>query len=241
MSVRLHKYLASCGVASRRKAEQLILDGRITVNGEIITTLGVKVDVDDVVTVDGKAVTPERFVVVAMNKPKGVVTTLSDPRRRPTIAQYLPDMGVTLKPVGRLDMDSDGLILATNDGELAARITHARYGLEKEYRVSVTGQPAEKDLDRLRRGIYVEGVKTSPAKIRTIGMDRKGSSTQLEFIIHEGRNRQIRRMCEAIGCPVITLKRVRIGPISLQRMPAGKCRVLGKIEIDLLKRAVGLP
>ncbi|HRF60921.1 MAG TPA: pseudouridine synthase, partial [Fimbriimonadaceae bacterium] len=234
---RLHKYLARCGVASRRKAETFIVDGRVSVNGAVVTILGTKVGPLDEVAVDGVPVKPERLLYVLMNKPKGVLTTLSDPQRRPTVKQILPDLGVTLKPVGRLDMDSEGLILFTNDGEFAQSMAHARHGIEKEYDATVLGDIDDKDLDRMRRGIMIDGRRTGPAYVEKVGYDAKSNRSRLRVILREGRNRQVRRLADAVGHPVEELKRVRIGHLVLKKLRSSECVLLGKVDIDRLREA----
>lgn len=227
-------------MCSRRAAEVLIKEGRVTVNGEVIREMGISVGPDDEVAVDGMVLHAAKMYTVAMFKPKGVVTTLSDPQRRPTIVRYLPDYGVQLKPVGRLDMDTEGLLLVTNDGELAQRLAHPSYGIEKEYQATVEGVPDAKSLDKLRKGVFIEGGKTSPAKVEMTYGEVGGKSASLRITIHEGRKRQVRLMCEAIGHRVISLKRVRIGPLYLKGMRAGECKLLGKKEVDQLRKLVGL-
>lgn len=237
---RLHKFIAACGLASRRKAEEMILEGRVQVNGEIITQLGTKVGPGDEVQADGVTLVRPKLYYVLMNKPKGVVTTLDDPQRRPTVARYLPDMGVTLKPVGRLDMDTEGLLLFTNDGEFALRMTHPRHKVPKEYQATVFGKPEEKALERLRKGVTIEGRRTAPAEVDILRYDPSEGRTLVRVVIREGRKRQVRLMFDAIGHPAQALKRVRIGPLVLRNMPAGMCRMLGKAEVDTLKRLVGM-
>jgi 23S rRNA pseudouridine2605 synthase len=175
-----------------------------------------------------------------LNKPAGVVTTLSDPQGRPTVVKYLPDFGVQLKPVGRLDMDTEGLLLVTNDGELANRLAHPRYGVEKEYQAIVKGIPNDEALDRLRSGVYIEGKKTAPAKIEVIHAEPKTQTTGLRITIHEGRKRQVRLMGDAVGHPVMSLKRVRYGPLRVRGMRVGEAKLLGKKEVDDLRKLVGL-
>ncbi|MFN3682312.1 MAG: pseudouridine synthase [Fimbriimonadaceae bacterium] len=238
---RLHKRIAASGLCSRRAAEELIRQGRVSVNGRIVTELGTKVGPDDRVEVDGQPIARPRKVALVMNKPEGVLTTLSDPRGRRTVAHLLPRLDVTVKPVGRLDMDTSGVLLFTNDGELAARLTHPRYGVVKEYRAEVRGVPDEKDLERLRKGVHIEGGKTAPAEVRLIGTRQGGDSAVVVLRIHEGRNRQVRRMMEAVGHPVLKLRRTRFGPISASRMAPGECRMLGREELDRLRGLVGLP
>lgn len=237
---RLHVRIAHAGVCSRRAAEKLIMEARVTVNGEIVMDMGVKVDPSDEIRVDGQPLTTAKQYTVILNKPLGVVTTLSDPQGRPTIVKFLPDYGVQLKPIGRLDMDTEGLLLVSNDGELAHRLAHPRYGVEKEYQAIVRGIPDEKALNNLRKGVFVEGRKTAPAKVEVIHMEEKKQTTGLRITIHEGRKRQVRLMCEAVGYPIISLKRVRVGPLILKGMRAGEARLLGKKEVDELRALVGL-
>jgi 23S rRNA pseudouridine2605 synthase len=237
MAERLHKRIAASGLCSRRAAERLIEEGRVMVNGQSVTAMGIMVDEDDLIEVDGQALGVAKNYTLIMNKPVGVVTTLSDPQGRPTVRKFLPDVGVQLKPVGRLDMDSEGLLIFTNDGELANRLTHPSHKIDKEYEVIVTGKPDAHALDRLRKGVMVEDRKTAPAEVE-VGGRSAADSTFLRITIHEGRKRQIRLMCEEIGHPVLSLKRVRIGPIVLRKLPRGACRMLGQTEIAALRRAV---
>lgn len=237
---RLHVRIAHSGLCSRRAAEKLILEARVEVNGEIITELGTKVGPDDEVRVDGNLIKEAKLYTLLFHKPAGIVTTLSDPQGRPTIKKYLPDYGVQLKPVGRLDKDTDGLLLVTNDGDLALRVTHPRYGLEKEYQVIVDGYPDDKDFDKLRKGVYIEGGKTQPAKVEIGFTDDRKETTSFRLTIHEGRKRQVRLMCEAIGHPVVKLTRIRLGPFVLKGLKPGECRLVGKQDLDKLRRMVGL-
>lgn len=235
----MHVRIARSGFASRRAAEGIIKDGRVTVNGELVVEMGVKVGPDDEVAVDGMPLTTAKQYTVLLNKPKGVVTTLSDPQGRPTIVRHLPDYGVPLKPVGRLDMDTEGLLLCTNDGELHARLSHPRYGIEKEYFAIVEGQPDERALEALRNGVFIEGRKTAPAKVEVVHAEPR--STSLKITIHEGRYRQIRFMGDAVGHKVIGLKRTRFGPFLLKGMRPGEAILLGKKDVDALRKSVGLP
>ena len=236
---RLHVRIARSGFASRRAAEKIIADGRVTVNGALVVEMGVKVSPDDEVAVDGVSLTVAKHYTVLLNKPKGVVTTLADPQGRPTIVRHLPDYGVPLKPVGRLDMDTEGILLCTNDGELHARLSHPRYGIEKEYHAIVEGVPDEAAIERLRKGVFIEGRKTAPAKVEVIHPEAR--STSLRITIHEGRYRQVRFMCEAVGHPVMSLKWTRYGPYSLKGMRPGEAILLGKKDVDALRKSVGLP
>jgi 23S rRNA pseudouridine2605 synthase len=238
---RLHKRIAASGLCSRRAAETLIADGRVMVNGEIVREQGVKVGDEDTVLVDGAPLPDQRLLYLLMNKPKGVLTTLRDPHGRRTVKDLLPDLSGTVKPVGRLDKDTEGLLIFTNDGALAQRLTHPRYGIEKEYIVQVKGIVADKDIQRLAKGMWIpEGGKTAPATVNRIQRDEKADRTTFNITIHEGRKRQIRLMCMGIGHPVKELKRVRVGPIELKSQPRGTCRMLGKPEIEALRAAVQL-
>jgi len=229
-------------LCSRRAAEDLIRQGRVSVNGDLVTEMGVKVSEDDLVAVDGVAIAIAKTYTLVLYKPTGCVTTLRDPQGRPTIVRYLPDLGVQLKPVGRLDMDTEGLLICTNDGEFANRLAHPRYGVEKEYQAVVQGIPEARALDKLRNGVWIEeGGKTSPAKVEVIHAEAKKNTTGLRITIHEGRKRQVRLMCEAVGHPVVSLKRTRYGPLRIKGMRAGEARMLGKQEADELRKLVGLP
>jgi len=238
---RLHVRIAHSGICSRRAAEKLILEGRVEVNGQIVVELGYKVAPEDNVRVDGVGLRTTKVYTVVINKPLGVVTTLSDPQGRPTIVRFLPDYGVQLKPVGRLDMDTEGLLVCTNDGDLAHRLAHPKYGVEKEYQAVVLGIPTDEELETLRTGVYIEGKKTFPAKVEVIHAEPKSNTTGLRIIIHEGRKRQVRLMCEAVGHPVKSLKRVRYGPLRIKGMRSGEARLMGKKEVDELRVLVGLP
>lgn len=238
---RLHVRIAHAGICSRRAAEKLIMEGRVEVNGHIVAELGYKVGPDDQVRVDGQTLRTTKTYTVVLNKPTGVVTTLSDPQGRPTIVRHLPDYGVQLKPVGRLDMDTEGLLLCTNDGELAHRLAHPRYGVEKEYQAVVLGIPSDEALEALRTGVFIEGKRTSPARVEVIHAEHKSNTTGLRIVIHEGRKRQVRLMCDIVGHPVKTLKRVRYGPLRVKGMRVGEAKLLGKKEVDELRAMVGLP
>lgn len=242
MQTRLQKLLSSAGIASRRAGEVLIQDGRVTVNGRTVTELGTKADPEhDDVRVDGRRVKPaqhRRYIL--LYKPRGYMTTRSDPEKRPTVIDLLTKGGVReyVYPVGRLDFDSEGLLILTSDGDLAATLTHPRHGVAREYHVRVRGVPDRHALERLSRGIVVEGRRTAPAGVtleRIMEAD-DGQQAVLSFVIREGRNRQVRNMCDAIGHPVVRLKRVRIGPISDDRIRPGEFRDLTPREIALLKR-----
>jgi pseudouridine synthase len=244
MLARLQKILSAAGVASRRAAETLILQGRVTVNGEAVTALGTRADADaDDVRVDGRRVTrPARARHLILNKPPGYVTTRSDPHGRPTVLDLLPrDIGY-LYPVGRLDYASGGLLLLTNDGDLAARLMHPRHEVEKAYHAVVAGEPDARALARLRDGVPLDGRRTAPAQVRVLKAwtERDRRLARLEIVLHEGRNRQVRRMCEAVGHPVRALERVRVGPVRDARLAPGSWRDLTPRELAALRRAAGL-
>lgn len=210
------------------------------VNGQLVVEMGVQVTPDDLIEVDGQNIGIAKHYTVILNKPLGVVTTLRDPHGRPTIVNYLPDYGVQLKPVGRLDMDTEGLLLCTNDGELANRLAHPRYGVEKEYIAHVRGVPTEKTLDALRKGVYLEDRKTAPAKVELIHGEVKADKATIKLILHEGRKRQVRMMCELVGHPVTALRRVRYASFIVKGMRPGECRLVGAKELAQLRKMVGL-
>lgn len=233
---KLQKFLSSAGVASRRHAEVLISQGRVTVNGTV-ATLGMRVVESDIVRVGGVEVGPQAPRFFMLNKPTGVVTTLDDPQGRPTVATLVPD-DVRVYPVGRLDVDTSGLLLLTNDGELAHRLMHPSFGVTKTYRVLVEGGVSEKSARRLAEGIELEDGITAPAAARVV--DAGARQSVLELTIHEGRNRQVRRMCDAIGHPVIELVRTAYGPLTLAGLAPGAARPLTDPEIRRLRKAAGL-
>ncbi|HYU59636.1 MAG TPA: pseudouridine synthase [Solirubrobacterales bacterium] len=225
--MRLAKYLAHCGVASRRAAEELIAAGRVTVGGRTVTDPAREVDESSGVTVDGSPVTPEPREVWAVNKPPGVTSTAREPGRRRAVVE-LVDSRARLYPVGRLDADSSGLILVTNDGELANRLTHPRHEVPRTYRVRLRRAPSDHDLRRLREGVELDDGPTAPARVR-----RRGRR-EIEITIHEGRNRQVRRMAEAIGNEVESLERVVFGSLRLGRLAVGETRRLDPREVERL-------
>jgi len=234
--IRLQKYLAQCGVASRRAAEKMISDGRIAVNGSVITQMGVQVDeaMDDI-RVDGIPVHPEETKhYIAYYKPVGEVTTVSDPEGRSTVMDKFRDYPVRLFPVGRLDYDSEGLLLLTNDGDMMNHVLHPSRLVNKVYLTKVSNHVSKEEIISLRKGVMVDGKMTSPASVRLI---RENTfDTVLLISIHEGRNRQVRRMIDAIGHQVVSLKRVGFGPVSLGNLPAGMWRHLTPEEVEKLKR-----
>jgi 23S rRNA pseudouridine2605 synthase len=229
--MRLAKHLAHAGVASRRAAEAMIAAGRVRVNGELVRDPARDVDERSRVEVDGRPLAgPEPHVVYALHKPVGVLSTASDSHGRPTVVELLGET-CRLYPVGRLDADSSGLILLTNDGELANRLTHPRYEVPKTYRVHVGGGPVgERPLRALRTGVELEDGPTAPAQVRLVGE----GGDELELTIREGRNRQVRRMCEAVGHPVLALQRIAFGPLRLGDLQPGAHRRLGEVELRKL-------
>ena len=229
---RLQKILSQAGVASRRAAEKLIAEGRVTVNGTTVREMGTKAEATDDIRVDGRRVKgPERHRYILLYKPPGFVTTRSDPQRRRTVIDLLPGVREYVYPVGRLDYDTEGLLLLTNDGDLAAKLTHPRHGVERTYEAHVAGEPDGEAIDRLRRGIPLDGKRTLPAHVVAVGRG------VLLISIREGRNRQVRRMCEAIGHPVGRLRRVKIGPLADRRLRPGEWRDLSSSEVQALQKA----
>ncbi|MBQ3118617.1 MAG: rRNA pseudouridine synthase [Clostridia bacterium] len=231
---RLQKFMARCGIASRREAENIILAGRVKVNKKIVTELGTKVDTDnDKVFLDGELIRPEKkLYYIMLNKPKGYVTTAKDEFDRKTVMELVADVDARLYPVGRLDYDSEGLLLLTNDGDFAYRMTHPTQHIPKKYHAIVSGTPDVGHVMKLRCGVEIDGYVTKPARVDIA--ETRENTTQLNITISEGKNRQIRKMCEAIGFPVIKLKRVSIGNVHLGNLPKGKWRHLSEGELNIL-------
>lgn len=237
MEERLQKYLARCGIASRRKAEEIIKEGRVQVNGQTVTVMGLTVTPGvDEIKVDGKMVLPvEKPVYLLLNKPAGYVTTAKDERGRPTVLELVKEIDARVYPVGRLDMDTEGLLLLTNDGYLAYKLTHPKHEIKKTYHAKVKGIPTQKELTLLRQGIFLDGRKTAPAKVRIL---KPGRETLVEIVLHEGRNRQVRRMFAKIGHPVVALKRVKLAFINLGKLEVGAYRHLTREEVDRLYQEI---
>jgi len=232
---RLQKILAQAGVASRRKCEELILAGAVEVNGEKVTTLGTKVDPStDVIAVNGKKIRGENKVYLMLNKPKGVITSAKDPQGRKVVSDFLPGIKERVYPVGRLDYDTEGLLLLTNDGEFANLLTHPSNHVPKTYLATVKGVPHGSALEQLQKGIQLEDGMTAPAEVEYDDVRIESKESTIRITIHEGRNRQVRRMFEAIGHKVIKLKRVRFGEMGLDQLPRGKFRHLEPNEIKAL-------
>jgi 23S rRNA pseudouridine2605 synthase len=238
---RLQKILARAGLASRREAERWIQDGRVTVNGAVVTKLGTQADLaKDKIKVDGKLIARPALHYFLFHKPPGLITSMHDPEGRPHLGEWLETLGKKGRvfPVGRLDFNSSGLLLLTNDGELAQRLMHPRYGVRKVYRVKINSRPSEQELDRLRKGIRLEDGWTAPAKARVVEVLRKKAWIELE--IREGRKREVRRMFEALGYFVEKLVRIRMGPLRLGSLALGEYRPLTQPEILALKGDVGM-
>ena len=234
--MRLQKYMAECGVAARRKCEEIIREGRVSINGVVVTEMGTQVQPEDEVLLDGKKLTPEdRKVVILYYKPIGEVTTVQDDRGRETVMDRFRELPWRIFPVGRLDYDTEGVLLLTNDGELAENLTHPSREVDKSYLARIVGQLTVEETDRLRRGILLEGEerRTWPAKVRVL---RTGEIwSEVMVTIHEGRNRQVRRMFEAVGHRVILLRRIRFGSVTLGNLKRGEWRELSEEEIQVLR------
>ncbi len=237
MEVRLQKFLADAGVASRRKAEELILAGKVSVNGTVVTTLGTKVDdKTDEVSYNGKKVVPNtHFVYVMLHKPEGYVTTVKDQFDRPTVMDLVKKIPERIVPVGRLDYDTSGLLLLTNDGDLTYHLTHPKHKIEKVYLAKVFGRPDENAVNQFKWGVMIDGRRTEPAKLEIL--EDLGKYTMCRITITEGRNRQVRKMCEAVKHPVATLKRVATGDVALGDLAKGKYRFLTEEEVRSLKNS----
>lgn len=236
MEERLQKFLAEAGVASRRKAEELIVEGKIKVNGKTVTELGTKIDPrKDEITYLGKKISTKetKHIYIMLHKPEGYVTTAKEQFGRPAVLDLIKGVEERIFPVGRLDYDTSGLLLLTNDGDLTYKLTHPKHDVDKTYIARIYGTPTETDLQKFRRGVFVDGKRTKPAKIQIL---EKGERIcTVEIIIHEGRNRQVRKMCEAIKHPVAQLKRVATGDLKLEDLPKGKFRHLTEKEVKYLK------
>ncbi|MCD7905934.1 MAG: rRNA pseudouridine synthase [Clostridiales bacterium] len=229
---RLQKYIAACGVCSRRKAEEYIAEGRVSVNGRVVTEMGFKVGEDDVVKYMGRVILPEeKKVYLIINKPEGCVTTVSDDRGRKTVMDCIKGIRERVYPVGRLDYNTSGLLILTNDGEAANRLSHPKHNIDKVYVAAVQRVPEPAEIFFFENGIYLDGRKTAPAKLEVIGEE----PPTLKITIHEGRNRQVRRMLEEIDNRAVSLKRISIGKISLGNLKKGKFREMTEEEINYIK------
>jgi len=240
LKVRLNKFLSLAGVASRREADRWVLEGRISVNNKIVDELGLKVDEEkDVVRVDGRKIQVKpKPVYILLNKPAGYLVTLKDPFQRRTVRSLFPASLGRIFPVGRLDLETEGLLLLTNDGELAYRLSHPRFGVKKAYLAKVRGEPNRDALRRLERGVYLEGEKTAPATATLLAPGQKSSWLRLE--LQEGRKREVREMCRAVGHPVLELRRVEFAGLVLEDLKPGQWRHLEPREVRRLKLLVDL-
>ena len=233
--MRLQKFIAECGVASRRSAEKMIESGRVTVNGEVVDYMGCTIDPDiDEIRVDGKVLRVEaKKYYIMLNKPKNYVTTVSDDLGRPTVMHLVSDINARIYPVGRLDFDTTGLLIMTNDGDFANILTHPKHTVNKTYIARIDKMLSEEQLKKLCHGIELDGVMTAPARAENIKRPKHG--IEVKITIHEGRNRQVRRMLEAVGVNVMSLKRISVGSLTLGNLPEGKWRALSDAEINKLR------
>jgi 23S rRNA pseudouridine2605 synthase len=237
--MRLQKYLAGCGVASRRTCEEYILQGKVMVNGTVIRELGTKVTEEDVIVYDNQIISLEKtYAYYVLNKPVGYITTVKDEKNRPTVLDIMEEIEERIFPVGRLDYNTSGLIILTNDGALTYALTHPKHQVDKTYHVKVKGRVDNVSIEKLQTGVVIDGRKTAPALVKVL--EKREAATKLSITIHEGRNRQIRKMCEAIGHNVIKLTRDSIGEITLEGLPLGKYRELTKKEVAYLKKVGGI-
>lgn len=232
---RLQKVMAHAGVASRRKSEELILKGKVKVNGVVVKELGTRVSATDRVEVEGVQITKEEPVYYLLYKPRGVISTANDEKGRKTVLDFFPGIEQRLYPVGRLDYDTSGVIILTNDGEFSYLMTHPKFGIKKKYIAKVKGLPERDDIKRLERGIELDDGMTAPAAVKMRTYDKKTQTTIVEITIHEGRNRQVRRMFDAIGCPVESLKREEFAILTTRGLNAGEAREITLHEMKQLR------
>lgn len=235
--IRLQKYIADCGITSRRKAEELIKQGKIKVNGQIVYELGTKINPqkDMVLYQDKKIQEKQKNVYILLNKPIGYVTTVKDQFKRPSVLD-LVKVKQRVVPVGRLDMYTSGALILTNDGDFVYQVTHPKHEIDKTYTVTIKGIVTEQDVELLKNGVKIEDYTTKPAKVKILKTDLEKNSSRLEITIHEGKNRQIRKMCEAVGYPVLALHRSKISGIGVKDLPLGKWRFLSKQEVERILR-----
>lgn len=232
---RLQKVMAQAGVASRRKSEELILAGKVKVNGETVTTLGTRVSSEDQVEVEGVQIVKEESIYYLLYKPRGIISTANDEKGRKTVVDFFPEIPERIYPVGRLDYDTSGIIIMTNDGEFSYLMTHPKFEIKKTYVAKVKGIPHRNDLTKLEKGIELEDGLTAPARVKMLSVDKKTKTAIVEITIHEGRNRQVRRMFDAIGCPVDSLKRETFGNLTTRGLNAGESRPLTIHEVKQLR------
>ncbi|MGZ4161422.1 MAG: 23S rRNA pseudouridine(2605) synthase RluB [Neobacillus sp.] len=232
---RLQKVMARAGIASRRKSEELIKEGKVKVNGKVVKELGIKVSSSDKVEVNGIQIEKEEPVYFLLYKPRGVISSVSDDKGRRVVTDYFSELNIRIFPVGRLDYDTSGLLLLTNDGEFANLLMHPRNEIEKVYVAKIKGIPQRENLRKLEKGVRLEDGKTAPAKVKMLSLDKKKQTSIIEIVIHEGRNRQVRRMFEAIGHEVVKLKRERYGFLTLNGLSAGDARELTPHEVKQIR------
>ena len=235
--MRLQKYIANSGYCSRRKAEELILDGKVSVNGVVVTELGTKVVTDkDEIIVEGKKIQiVQNYKYVLLNKPVGYVTTAKDQFDRPTVVELVKGIKETLLPVGRLDMYTSGALILTNDGDFIYKVTHPKHEVEKTYNATVKGIITDEDVEKLKNGVKIDDYISGRAKVKILKIDKEKSISRVEITIHEGKNREVRKMCEAVGKKVIALHRAKIGKIDVKSLKIGEWRYLSAEEIEALK------
>lgn len=235
--MRINKYIASCGIASRRKAEEIILQGRVKVNGNTVEELSFNVDENkDIVEIDNQRIgLDEKKVYIVLNKPEGYITTVKDQFDRPSVLDLVKDIKERIYPIGRLDYETSGLLILTNDGDLTYTLTHPKHEVDKTYMAIVKGKPTDKELEDFKTGLYIEDYKTAPAKIKVVKVNEEKKYSICQIKIHEGRNRQVRKMCRTINHPVLRLRRVAMGEITLKDVEVGKYRYLSEEEINYLK------
>lgn len=236
--MRINKYIASCGIASRRKAEELIVENRVKVNGKIVNELSFQInEAEDKVEVDGKAIgLEEELVYIMLNKPEGYVTTVKDQFDRKSVIDLVKGVGARVYPIGRLDYETSGLLLLTNDGDLTYKLTHPKHEVDKTYVATVKGIPNESEINNFEKGLYIEDYKTAPAKIKIVKKNIEKNYAVCEIKIHEGKNRQVRKMCRAINHPVMNLRRKAMGKIVLKDVEIGQYRYLTNDEVNYLKK-----
>ena len=235
--MRINKYLASCNIASRRKSEEIILSGRVKVNSKVVTELSYDIDEkNDIVLLADKEIKPsENLVYIVLNKPEGYITTVKGQFDRPSVLDLITDIKERIYPVGRLDYETSGLLILTNDGDLTYTLTHPKHSVYKTYMAIVKGIPTENELENFRDGLYIEDYKTAPAKIKVVKTNLEKNYSICKIQIHEGKNRQVRKMCRAINHPVLRLKRVSVGNLNIKDVEIGKYRYLTSDEIAYLK------
>lgn len=236
--MRLQKFLANSGVCSRRKAEELILNGKVKVNGIIVTELGTKVnsEKDEVLLNNKKINVAKEYKYILLNKPVGYVTTVKDQFERPIVLDLIKGVNVNLLPVGRLDMYTSGALILTNDGDFIYKVTHPKNEIEKTYNATVSGIVTDEDVQNLTNGVKIENYTTGPAKVKILKIDKVKNISRIEITIHEGKNREVRKMCEAVGKKVIALHRSKIGNINVKNLKIGEWRFLSDKEVTILKK-----